>query len=420
MPSSRRAARSRRSRPSGRPGPGRHPEPGCGGPGLPGGAARSTRLGSASAFGLHAKAPQAVALGAILIFGVAYMLAQGFADAAPRALTRRTAVYAVATTVELLRPADSARRGSPRASCRPLPAPGPLEWALIVLAVVSFGAGGDAAGHVPALGLPPGRGRPAGASLQRPLRQRHLRPADRRLVPPQRPRDPARRSTMTAIVTTAATDAEIVARSDRRRPRHSSGLAAGVQRRRQPVPGPNRRAALDHGRPAGARRRRRRDDAARWYRERSTRGDERRGSRRRAGRGLRRSCGRRRVAALKAGRPGGARAAPRRFPTVAELARRGLRHRLAGPHRRPDRRLGGGLFRRGPGALGRPRAAAAPMRPGALRRCTTSRPRSPASRASRATSRDAAGERRRVPRARRGPARPAGRRAGDLFPPAPD
>ena len=39
-----------------------------------------------------------VALGAILIFGVAYILAQGLADAAPRALTRRTAVYALAAT----------------------------------------------------------------------------------------------------------------------------------------------------------------------------------------------------------------------------------------------------------------------------------------------------------------------------------
>ena len=35
----------------------------------------------------------------ILIFGVAYMLAQGLADAAPRALTQRTIVYAVATSI---------------------------------------------------------------------------------------------------------------------------------------------------------------------------------------------------------------------------------------------------------------------------------------------------------------------------------
>ena len=35
-------------------------------------------------FGFQHKSPQAIALGAILIFGVAYMLAQGLADAAPQ------------------------------------------------------------------------------------------------------------------------------------------------------------------------------------------------------------------------------------------------------------------------------------------------------------------------------------------------
>ena len=88
-------------------------------------------------FGLSHKSPQAIALGAILIFGVAYMLAQGFADAAPRALTRRTAVYAVATSVgyfALQLAATSLTSGVLPAT----PAPGPLEWTLIVLAVLSF------------------------------------------------------------------------------------------------------------------------------------------------------------------------------------------------------------------------------------------------------------------------------------------
>jgi len=40
----------------------------------------------ALAFGLAGKSPQAIVLGAILIFGVAYLLAQGLADAAPRVL----------------------------------------------------------------------------------------------------------------------------------------------------------------------------------------------------------------------------------------------------------------------------------------------------------------------------------------------
>ncbi len=90
------------------------------------------------AFGLTHKSPQAIALGAILIFGVAYMLAQGFADAAPRALTRRTAVYAVVTSVGYfaLQMAATLITGD----ALPLtPAPGPLEWALIVLAILSFG-----------------------------------------------------------------------------------------------------------------------------------------------------------------------------------------------------------------------------------------------------------------------------------------
>ena len=90
------------------------------------------------AFGLQHKSPQANTLGAILIFGVAYMLAQGLADAAPRALTWRTAAYAVATSVSyfaLQALAVWVTSGALPAT----PAAGPLEWALIVLAVISFG-----------------------------------------------------------------------------------------------------------------------------------------------------------------------------------------------------------------------------------------------------------------------------------------
>ncbi len=91
-----------------------------------------------SGFGVQHKSPQAVALGAILIFGVAYMLAQGLADAAPRALTRRTIVYAVTTAVSYFALQVLAVRLTSGA-LPSAPAPGPLQWALIVLAVISFG-----------------------------------------------------------------------------------------------------------------------------------------------------------------------------------------------------------------------------------------------------------------------------------------
>ncbi len=89
-------------------------------------------------FGVQHKSPQAVALGAILIFGVAYMLAQGLADAAPRALTRRTVVYAVATSVSYFA-LQSAAAWMTADVLPGAPAPGPLEWGLIGLAVISFG-----------------------------------------------------------------------------------------------------------------------------------------------------------------------------------------------------------------------------------------------------------------------------------------
>jgi len=90
------------------------------------------------AFGLDGRSPQALAVGAILIFGVAYLLAQGLADAAPRVLTLRTALYAFAATVSYF--ALHSGSGWITAGTLPAaPAPGPLEWALMLLAIVSFG-----------------------------------------------------------------------------------------------------------------------------------------------------------------------------------------------------------------------------------------------------------------------------------------
>ncbi len=90
------------------------------------------------AFGLAGKSPQAIALGAILIFGVAYLLAQGLADAAPRVLTQRTAAYSVAAATGYF----ALQTGAEWMMAGTLPVtppPGPLEWALIVLALLSFG-----------------------------------------------------------------------------------------------------------------------------------------------------------------------------------------------------------------------------------------------------------------------------------------
>ena len=90
------------------------------------------------AFGVWHKSPQAIALGAILIFGTAYLIAQGLADSAPRALTRATMLYAAAATVGYFA-LQAGTSWLMAGTLPPTPPPGPLEWALIVLAVVSFG-----------------------------------------------------------------------------------------------------------------------------------------------------------------------------------------------------------------------------------------------------------------------------------------
>ncbi|PXW79122.1 NAD(P)H-quinone oxidoreductase subunit 5 [Blastomonas natatoria] len=90
------------------------------------------------AFRFQDTSPQSIALGAILIFGVAYLLAQGLAGAAPVALMRRMVAYSLAASLgyfALHHAADALLLGT-----LPMPpAPGPLEWVLIMLAVVSFG-----------------------------------------------------------------------------------------------------------------------------------------------------------------------------------------------------------------------------------------------------------------------------------------
>ena len=111
------------------------------------------------AFGLTGKPPQAFALGAILIFGVAYLIAQGLADAAPASLTKRISVAAFLTSASyftLHAGIDWLMEGT-----LPVPlAPDALEWAVMVLVLASFGAVALAqalfplwAGHPAAQGL---------------------------------------------------------------------------------------------------------------------------------------------------------------------------------------------------------------------------------------------------------------------------
>jgi NAD(P)H-quinone oxidoreductase subunit 5 len=87
---------------------------------------------------LGPKTAQALALGAILIFGVAYLVAQGLADTAPAELTKRTVTASLAAAIAYFFFQAVAEAvwgpGLPAA-----PDPGPLEWALIILAVASFG-----------------------------------------------------------------------------------------------------------------------------------------------------------------------------------------------------------------------------------------------------------------------------------------
>jgi NAD(P)H-quinone oxidoreductase subunit 5 len=94
----------------------------------------------AAGFGLIVgpKSAQAVALGAILVFGVAYLVAQGLADAAPRALTRRTLAASAAASIAYF--GFHVLAGLVWGAHLPAaPVPGALEWGLIVLALGSFG-----------------------------------------------------------------------------------------------------------------------------------------------------------------------------------------------------------------------------------------------------------------------------------------
>ena len=97
-------------------------------------------VGVAAGFAIVAgpKSAQALALGAILIFGVAYLVAQGLADTAPKALTRRTVAASLAAAISYF--GFHSVAGVLWGRHLPVPpAPGALEWVLLVLALSSFG-----------------------------------------------------------------------------------------------------------------------------------------------------------------------------------------------------------------------------------------------------------------------------------------
>ena len=76
------------------------------------------------------------------------MLAQGFADAAPARSPGNTAVYAVATSVSYFA-LQTCASWLTAGTLPPPPAPGPLEWALIALAVGQLRPRRSRAGAVP-------------------------------------------------------------------------------------------------------------------------------------------------------------------------------------------------------------------------------------------------------------------------------
>ncbi len=95
-------------------------------------------LGMGFAFGFPPKSPQSIAMGAILIFGVAYLIAQGLADSAPAKLTLYTAASATMTAVGYFT-LQGLAEVLLSTTLPATPPPGALEWTLMTLAVVSFG-----------------------------------------------------------------------------------------------------------------------------------------------------------------------------------------------------------------------------------------------------------------------------------------
>lgn len=88
---------------------------------------------------LLGKSPQVVAIGAILVFGVGYLVAQGLADGTPRELgiaAARVSVLFAAAYLSFQWVAQILTS----ATLPPTPQAGPLEWMLMILTLTSFAA----------------------------------------------------------------------------------------------------------------------------------------------------------------------------------------------------------------------------------------------------------------------------------------
>ncbi|MCL6607096.1 MAG: NADH-quinone oxidoreductase subunit L [Geminicoccaceae bacterium] len=83
------------------------------------------------------KPPQALVLGGVLVLGVAYLLAQGLADAAPAALARRTALASLLAVLGYL-VFQSLAGWLVAGLLPPPPPPTTLDWALMALVILSF------------------------------------------------------------------------------------------------------------------------------------------------------------------------------------------------------------------------------------------------------------------------------------------
>ena len=205
-------------------------------------------------FGFQLKSPQAIALGAIVIFGVAYLLAQGFADTAPGALTRRIVGYAVATSIGYFALQAAAVWMTSDVLPAP-PPPGALEWALIVLAAISFGLVAIAQAMFPCgPTTPPLRG----CACTSPTASTPTRcstgccAAGRFATHPDglRSNDYDKRQHFDIFQGTPRSSA-IERRRRSSRQSDPSGLALGVERRGQSIPRPGRRKPCPGGRPPG-------------------------------------------------------------------------------------------------------------------------------------------------------------------------